>query len=101
MLFLQPCRDQLRNIEDLHGAFRLFLGGLFSDHAHAERTTRGDGLRAGLFQLAVAVGAHSFSSFFLFLPELSAAGAAAKAVAPIPRRARVNLAPVDWISARG
>src|SRR4029434_8425814 len=80
MLFLQPCRDQLSDIENLHGAFRLFFGGFFSDHAHTERTTCGDGLGPCLLQLTVTVGAHSLSSFFFFLPKLAAAGAAAKAI---------------------
>src|SRR4030095_16644957 len=71
MLFLQPCRDQLSDIEHLHGAFRLFFGGFFSDHAHTERTTCGDGLGPCLLQLTVTVGAHSLSSFFFFLPKLA------------------------------
>ena len=81
--------------------FRLFFGGLFSDHAHAKRTARGDGLGPGLLQLAVAVGAHPLGSFFFLLPKLSAAGAAAKAIARELRSGSVSLAPVDWISARG
>src|SRR4030095_1421094 len=80
MLFLQPCRDQLSDIEHLHGAFRPFFGGFLSDHAHTERTTGGDGLGPCLLQLAITVGAHSLSSFFSSLPKRAAPGAAAKAI---------------------
>ena len=62
---------------------RLLLGGLFGHHAHAKRTAGGDGFGAGLFQLAVTVGANPLSAFFFFFPELAAAGAAAKAIVAV------------------
>src|SRR5258706_3044632 len=86
MLFYQSLGDQFGDIHHRHRRFRFFLGGLFGDHAHAERTTGGNRLGAGLFELAVAVGAYPLGALFFVLPELSAAGAAAKAVAARPAR---------------